>query len=97
MELPSPSTVVTAIPSTEHNGAKHALTAKCLMNVKEEHKTIFQRGYQIQLRFLRVGDLGFKMLEMVFQISWISSTEEGVRPGGRGRGIEKMGVTWWEC
>ena len=32
--LPIPSTVVTAIPSTAHNGIKQPFAEKCLVNVK---------------------------------------------------------------
>ena len=32
--LPIPSTVVTAIPSTAHNGSKQPFAEKCLISVK---------------------------------------------------------------
>lgn len=32
--LPIPSTVVTAIPSTAHNGNRHPFAEKCISNVK---------------------------------------------------------------
>jgi len=34
--LPIPSTVVTAMPSTAHNGSKQPFAAKCLTSVKVE-------------------------------------------------------------
>ena len=36
--LPIPSTVVTAIPSTAHNGSKQPFAEKCMENVKDNKK-----------------------------------------------------------
>ena len=36
--LPIPSTVVTAIPSTAHNGSKQPFAEKCIKNVKDNRK-----------------------------------------------------------
>ena len=36
--LPIPSTVVTAIPSTAHNGSKQPFAEKCIKNVKDNGK-----------------------------------------------------------
>ena len=36
--LPIPSTVVTAIPSTAHNGSKQPFAEKCMENVKDNRK-----------------------------------------------------------
>ena len=36
--LPIPSTVVTAIPSTAHNGSKQPFAEKCMENVKDNRE-----------------------------------------------------------
>ena len=36
--LPIPSTVVTAIPSTAHNGSKQPFAEKCIENVKDNRE-----------------------------------------------------------